>query len=73
MESEYIMNVNHEALEKFEAYHCLHWALPISTESLVLLLSLLLRVIMWENLRYNDGRILSLWSESQDKFACMGK
>lgn len=41
------MDVKREALEEFETYHCLHWALLISTESLVLLFSLLLRVILW--------------------------
>lgn len=64
------MDVKREALEEFETYHCLHWALLIS-ESLVLLFSLLLRVILWgkKNLRYYGGRILSLWSENQVKFA----
>lgn len=61
MESKHIMDIKREALEEFEAYHCLHWALLISTESLVLFFSLLLRVIMWQkNLRYYGGRILSL-------------
>lgn len=64
------MDVKREALEEFETYHCLHWALLISTESLGLLFSLLLRVILWgKNLRYYGGRILSLWSENQVKFA----
>lgn len=67
------MNVKHEALKGFEADHCLHWALPVSSESLVSLLSLLLRVIMWENPRFYGGRILSLCSVNQVKFAYMGK
>lgn len=64
MEFEYIMNVNYEVLEKFEVYYCLYWVLLIFIELLVLFLFLLLRVIMWENFRYNDGRILFLWLES---------
>lgn len=48
MEFKYVMNVKHESLQEFEADHCLHWALSLSTESLVSLLFLLLRVIMWE-------------------------
>lgn len=67
------MNVKHKTLKEFEADHCMHWALPVSIQSLVSLLSLLLRVIMWENLRYHGGRILSLCSESHIKFDYMGK
>lgn len=73
MEFKCIMNVKHEALKEFEADHCIHWALPISTKSLVSLLSLLIRVIMWENLRYHGGRILSLCSENHIEFAYMGR
>lgn len=46
MEFKYVMNVKHESLKEFEADHCLHWALSLSTESFVSLLFLLLRVIM---------------------------
>lgn len=61
----YFMNEKHEALGEFEAYYYLHWALPISTESLVPLLPVLLRVIMWENLSYCSGRILFMWPETR--------